>query len=73
MSKTATHYRALRSFICPQTARDWRKAAADRTDPTIERISIAAGELITPPCAAALASWLANDLVEEVSTRGRSA
>ena len=70
MTKARRSYRALRSFTCPRTVRDWKKAAAERTDPTIERRHVAAGELVTPPCDAALRSWRANDLIEEVSEDG---
>lgn len=63
---SSKRYRAKRSFICPKTARDWKRIAADRADPAIVRHTIEAGDEVTPPCEAALESWLANDLVEEV-------
>lgn len=73
MTKAQHIYRATCGFTCPKTARDWKMAQADRTDPLIERMHIEAGDLVRPPCNAALSSWLVNDMIEEVSENGRPA
>lgn len=66
MAQERHSWRATRDFSSPKTAADWRRAKLDRSDPKIERMEVKAGEIVTPPCEAALRSWRENDCVEEV-------
>lgn len=69
MSRRTRRFRARRGFACPATPDGVRRARAERLrpgDPAVEWERHEAGDLLPEPHPELLASWLANDLVEEV-------
>ena len=57
-------YRAVVGFTCPDGETELEKCLAGK--PYL-RVDVVKGELLDEPCPGLLASWLANQCVEEVT------